>query len=309
MTNSLKEKILIIKFGGLGDFILSLTAMNSIKKFHSGSRIVLLTEEPYDLLAKKSNWFDEIVTIKRSLFYFLDKINIKKKINDLSIRYIYDLQTSERSSSYIRIFNNSRIKWSGIVKGNSYYHDNPDRNKMHTLKRQENQLKFANIKNFENYNKQWLFRESFKHKFSKKKYIIMIVGGSSKRKYKRVPEVVFIKIAQELEKNKIYTILVGGKDEQELCKKIKSKCPNILNLCNETSFFDLAYLAKNCSGIIGNDTGPIHLCALSEKKTIVFFTKFSNSALCAPIGKHVEIINFFGNIEETISKALCKINT
>mgnify|MGYP007000301484 len=73
-------------------------------------------------------------------------------------------------------------------------------NKMHTLKRQENQLNFANIKNFENYNKKWLFRESFSHKFSKKKYIIMIVGGSSKRKYKRVPEVVFIKIAQELEK-------------------------------------------------------------------------------------------------------------
>ena len=79
MTNSSKENILIIKFGGLGDFILSLTAMNSIKKFHPDSRLVLLTEEPYDVLAKKSNWFDEIVTIKRSIFYFLDKIDIKKK--------------------------------------------------------------------------------------------------------------------------------------------------------------------------------------------------------------------------------------
>jgi ADP-heptose:LPS heptosyltransferase len=309
MTNSSKENILIIKFGGLGDFILSLTAMNSIKKFHPDSRLVLLTEEPYDVLAKKSNWFDEIVTIKRSIFYFLDKIDIKKKINNLSIEYVYDLQTSKRSSSYIEIFKNPKIKWSGIVKDNSYYHDNSDRNKMHTLKRQENQLNFANIKNFENYNKKWLFRESFSHKFSKKKYIIMIVGGSSKRKYKRVPEVVFIKIAQELEKKKIYTILVGGKDEQELCNRVKSKCPNILNLCNETSFFGLAYLAKNCLGIIGNDTGPMHLCALSDKKTIVFFTKFSNPELCAPIGKHVEIINFYGNIEETISKALCKINT
>ena len=104
MKNLSKRNILIIKFGGLGDFILSLYAMHSIKKFHSNSRIILLTEEPYNLLAKKSNWFNEIVTIKRSLFYFIDRINIKKGINDLSIKYVYDLQTSKRSSSYIKVF-------------------------------------------------------------------------------------------------------------------------------------------------------------------------------------------------------------
>ena len=55
MKNLSKENILIIKFGGLGDFILSLTAMDSIKKFHADSKILLLTEEPYNTLAKKSN--------------------------------------------------------------------------------------------------------------------------------------------------------------------------------------------------------------------------------------------------------------
>ncbi len=74
------QKVLIIKFGGLGDFILSLSAMYSIKVFHKKSKLVLITEIGYKDIAKRSNWFDEIIVIKRSTFYFLDKIKIKKKI-------------------------------------------------------------------------------------------------------------------------------------------------------------------------------------------------------------------------------------
>ena len=74
-----QKKILIIKFGGLGDVILSLDAIFSIFN-HYKSKIVLLTEEPFDKLLFKSKWFDEIITIKRSLFYFLDILQIKKKL-------------------------------------------------------------------------------------------------------------------------------------------------------------------------------------------------------------------------------------
>ena len=66
---SQQKKILIIKFGGLGDIILSLDAIFSIKKHHN-LKTVLLTEKPYDKFLQNSNWFDRIVTIKRSFFYF-----------------------------------------------------------------------------------------------------------------------------------------------------------------------------------------------------------------------------------------------
>ena len=66
-----QNKILIIKFGGLGDVMLSLNAMYSIfKKYNNG--ITLLTEKPFDGFLRKSGWFEEIVTIKRSLFYPYD---------------------------------------------------------------------------------------------------------------------------------------------------------------------------------------------------------------------------------------------
>ena len=66
-----QKKILVVKFGGLGDVVLSLDAMYSIYK-HFGNNISLLTEEPFDKLLKKSKWFQEILTIKRSRFYFCD---------------------------------------------------------------------------------------------------------------------------------------------------------------------------------------------------------------------------------------------
>ena len=80
-----EKKILIIKFGGLGDILMSLTAMFSIYKFHK-QRVILLTEQPYDKFLGESNWFEEIITIKRSIFYVLDKINIKKKNRSFIIK-------------------------------------------------------------------------------------------------------------------------------------------------------------------------------------------------------------------------------
>ena len=74
-----EDKILIIKFGGLGDIILSLNAIFSIRDKFQKSELILLTEKPYNDFLKKSNWFDDIVVLKRSLFYFHDIYQLKKK--------------------------------------------------------------------------------------------------------------------------------------------------------------------------------------------------------------------------------------
>ena len=47
------KKILIIKFGGLGDIILSLNAIYSIFNHHNKCKLILLTEEPYNKLLLK----------------------------------------------------------------------------------------------------------------------------------------------------------------------------------------------------------------------------------------------------------------
>ena len=125
------------------------------------------------------------------------KGRLKKKINLLDIKKVYDLQTSKRSSSYFNLFNENNIEWSGIVKGCSHFHENSDRDNLHTVDRFRDQLKFANIKKFSKPDLDWLFEP-----IDKKYYLItstlMVPGGSSKRKYKRWSPKIYISIAQIL---------------------------------------------------------------------------------------------------------------
>ena len=84
-----EEKILIIKFGGLGDIILSLDAIFSIYCHHKNNKIILLTEKPFKSILNKTGLFEEVLIIKRSLFYLFDIKQIRKKI----IKFHYRLLT------------------------------------------------------------------------------------------------------------------------------------------------------------------------------------------------------------------------
>ena len=48
------ERILVIKLGALGDFVLALAAMKHIRQAHPNSQITLLTTPPFEGLARAS---------------------------------------------------------------------------------------------------------------------------------------------------------------------------------------------------------------------------------------------------------------
>ena len=285
-----QKKILVVKFGGLGDVILSLDAMYSIYR-HFGKNISLLTEEPFDKLLKKSRWFKEILTIKRSKFYFYDIYKIKKKIDPVFFSNVFDLQTSNRSSSYLKIFKNFDCDTNGIGKYSKTKHLNTNRDNMHTIDRHKDQLSFSKVKFFRNPNLSWFYEKSNKFNILGK-YALVVPGGSGKRLNKRVPIELFFEVVSLLIKKNIKPILIGSKDDFNVCKKIEENFSKVTNLCLKTSFFDIASLATNSLFSIGNDTGPIHIISRANKKTIVLFTKHSNPNLCRPVGKFTETLTF-----------------
>ena len=301
-----QKKILVVKFGGLGDIILSLDAMYSIYK-HFGKNISLLTEEPFDKLLKKSKWFKEILTIKRSKFYLYDIYKIKKKIDPVFFSNVFDLQTSSRSSYYLKIFKNFDCDTNGIGKYSKTKHLNSNRDNMHTVDRQKDQLSFSKVKFISRPNLSWFYKKPNKFNILGK-YALVVPGGSRKRLNKRIPIELFLEVVSLLIKKNIKPILIGSKDDFNVCKKIEKNFPKVKNLCLKTSFFDIASLATNSLFSIGNDTGPIHIISRANKKTIVLFTKHSNPNLCGPVGKLTETLtfdntNFFFNkflLEKTI---------
>ena len=141
--------------------------MNEIVKKHSDRKIILLTENKYIKIANRSGWFDEVLTIERSMFYFKDKQIITKKIDLRSVEIIYDLQTSKRTSSYFSLFKGITKKWCGTVKEADFFHDNSNRDLMHTYERQKQQLYFANIKKYGKINLSWLYNQKINENIEK----------------------------------------------------------------------------------------------------------------------------------------------
>ena len=141
----------------------------------SRKKIVLLTEEPFNTILTKTGFFEEILVIKRSLFYLLDIKQIKKKTKSYKFSHVYDLQTSRRSSHYLKLFFKKGSITNGIGKYAKLNHLNPRRNFMHTIDRQKEQIELSNIKLSLMDNYDWLCDKNIDIPTSK--FALIVPGG------------------------------------------------------------------------------------------------------------------------------------
>jgi lipopolysaccharide heptosyltransferase II len=101
-------------------------------------------------------------------------------------------------------------------------------------------------------------------------------GGGSWGKdafYKRWPAESYAKLADKLiEKHAARIILMGGKNEVDVCEKVASamRGPSVL-ACGKTSLVQFSALARRCSFVITNDGGPLHVAAAAGAKTVSIF--------------------------------------
>ena len=85
-----------------------------------------------------------------------------------------------------------------------------------------------------------------------KKNIALSIGGSAD--YKKWPIKNYQIIANFLKPN-FNLFIIGGKDDFEAASQLK----NVINLCGKLTLIQSAVLMKNCLLTISNDTGPMHL--------------------------------------------------
>lgn len=288
--NKQKEKILIIKFGALGDFILSTGPFSAIRKYHPQAEITLLTTQPFKHLAKKTPWFDHIeIDLKPSAFQFSNWLKMRKFIIGNKWSRIYDLQHNDRTSIYFRFLPKPKIEWSGIATECSHPHLNPNRNNLHTIERQAEQLKIAGINQTPKTDIDWLEDDigifDIKNPFG-----LLVPGGAEHRKNKRWPKENYASLAKYLKSVNITPVLIGGKPEEKILREIESEENYVINLCNLSSFGHIASLARTATVSIGNDTGPMHIIAAAGCPSLVLFSEESNPDQTAPRGEKITIL-------------------
>jgi ADP-heptose:LPS heptosyltransferase len=285
-------KILVIKLSALGDFILALPAMAAIRRRHPAARIALLTTAPFSALAERSGWFDTVEIDTRPRWHDLAGWRrLRRFLRGNRFDRVYDLQSQDRTAVYFRLFwPGKRPEWSGIAPGASHRHRDPGRRHMHALDIHAAQLRIAGIDDIPPPDLSWIDDGSFRKFGLPKRFALLAPGAAPHRPAKRWASARYGALAARLVAKGIIPVVLGSAQDRDLAVAINAHCPKARDLTGQTSLFAIGSLAAHAELAVGNDTGPMHLIAMTGCRSLVLFSAESNPARAAPRGEHVTVL-------------------
>lgn len=251
MTENDYKKILILRFGAIGDVVLTTALFRSIKNFDSDAKIHYVTFRTPSLLIQNDPdlekvWILEGKTYKQILIlakelkkeYFDVFINLQPSIKT----WIFGLMLrAKKTLTYKKTF------------------------KLHAV---ENFWKTAKpiFKDIilDNKIKIYLPEEARKNAkqliTSDKKLVCFNTGANSTRQGRKWALEHWIYLAKNLiEKYNCQIILTGSEEDAKDANVLIDISPNIKSFCGQLSLVDSAALLEKCDLVISGDTGPLHI--------------------------------------------------
>jgi len=297
--------ILVVKLGALGNIVLSLGAFAAIRRHHPDAQVTLLTRAPYSNWMASSPYFDSVLIDQGPPPWNIPAVlRLRQMLSSGHYGRVYDLQTSNRSSWYFRLFPvSARPEWSGIAPGCAFPDRDRDRDHMHDVDRLRGQLRQVGITDFPPADLAWshgdVARFALPHRIA-----LLVPGSSAHRPVKRWPVAQYRALAIALERRGLAPVVVGI--ERDLGAAI-ANCTGAIDLTGTTSFGDLADLGRVAEFAVGNDTGPMHLLAVAGCASLVLFSRDSDPARCAPRGRDVRVLRRADLADLTLSEVLATL--
>ena len=271
------SNILIIKHGSLGDIAQACGAIQDISENHNNDQIYLLTTKPYFDLFKKNPHLTDVILDKRlSRFNLIYIYFLMRKIKQLKISKVYDLQNSSRTNFYKKIlFPNSNFNtWSSSETTLPKDKTKEEFDKKSVLERFDHQLQTSEIitKHTMLPDFSWSCTDisKIKSEYKLEKYIVLFPFCSPHLAQKKWP--YYNELIEKIKSqyNDQYKIVVApGPGEINDAKDINALC--ILDNGKALDISQLSSLIKDSAFIIANDTGPAHMAAHLGAKGLTLF--------------------------------------
>ena len=274
------SRILVIRLGALGDFVLSFGPFAAIRAHHPDAEITLLTTAPFAGLARAAPWFDRVALDARPRPWDVAGL-ARLRAQLVGFHRVYDLQTSGRSGWYYWLA--GRPSWSGNAWGCDFPQRGPAREAMHTLERQRDQLERAGITAFPRPDLSFLTGRPAP--LLPERFALLVPGASAHRPGKRWPAEKYGALAQVLlDAHGLVPVVVGGPEEAPAAAAIRAASPQAIDLTGQTALLDIFAIAARAALVVGNDTGPTHIATAAGCPAVVLFSFDSDPALTAPRG-------------------------
>ncbi len=272
-------RVLVIRLGALGDVVMSFGPFAAIRAHHPGAEITLLTTKPFAALANAAPWFDRVAIDERpAAWNIAGLLRLRRALAGFD--RVYDLQTSGRSGWYFHLA--GRPDWSGNVRGCRFPQRGPERERMHTIERQRDQLGIAGIADFPAPDLSFLTQRPTPALPAR--FALLVPGASAHRPGKRWPASRYGELARVLAGHGLTPVVIGGKDEVPLAAEILAACPDAIDMTAKTALLDIFAIAARAALVVGNDTGPTHIAAAAGCPAVVLFSRDSDPTMTAPRG-------------------------
>lgn len=275
----MQEKFLIIQTAFLGDAVLTLPTVEKLKEQYPGVLIDVVAIPGTKEIFENSPFVNEILVLEKrgkhksifGIFSFASELRKKKYSR------IYSLHRSFRTSLLV-LFSGVNITYGFDTASLSLVYKNliTYRKDYHEVKRN------LEIIGYNNDNESWKIVPEIKPDKSAEAKAENLLSGIKNRKIviapgsvwetKKYPVDCYIKLAALITGAGYKVVLLGGKEDEELCLKIGKSLPEgIISFAGKLTLTESVYVIKRCEAVISNDSAPTHLSLMAGRSAITIF--------------------------------------
>ena len=258
------DRVLWIRFSAFGDVLQSAASACAFKRAYPGVRLTFLTRSEYGNILGKQPYIDDLLfwNVRKSPWDFF------RLLRSIRGRYQWLISlhrggaaalTALFSKAPIRLGYNSGMQFAYTTTHWEYL----DALGVDFTSRPEPAI-FAAEEDLER-------ARSLLAPLPPRR-LLAIIGASKPQKF--WPVAHWIEFLRPLAAEGWGIVLNGhGPREAETAGTIEEalRSPSVLNLVGHTPFPLMAAVARSCTAAVGNDTGPLHLAALTGTPTLGFF--------------------------------------
>lgn len=259
-------KILIVRFSSIGDIVLTTPVVRCVKQQLKNVEVHYLTKQAFFTVIEHNPYVDKFYTIKDSVNEVLPQL--KQENYDYVIDLHHNIRTLKLKNFLgKKAFSFNKLNWEKFLLVTFKINRLP---KKHIVDRYletvaslgiTNDYKGLNyfIHENERVNIATVLPQNFQNGYN-----VLVIGGSYYTK-----QIPLNKLKEIVEKSTVPLVLLGGKEDAELGKKLHLLYQDkTINLCGKLKINQSASVVQQAQKVVTSDTGLMHIAAAYKKEII-----------------------------------------